>query len=62
MNKYFQFYKLPVEWRDSRLEAELMKDAKIQKQENAILEAKKQQERKQEDSDDDDLNGWAKGL
>jgi len=61
-DKQIKFYRLPVEWRDSRLEAELMKDAKTQKQENAVLEAKKQQERKQEDSDDDDLNGWAKGL
>jgi len=61
-DKQIKFYKLPVEWRDSRLEAELQKDAKAQKQSEALIQAKKLQERKAEDSDDDDLDGWAKGL
>lgn len=39
-----------------------MKEAKIQKQTEAMINAKKQQEKKQTDSDDDDLSGWAKGL
>lgn len=61
-DKQIKFYKLPAEWRDSRLEAELVKDAKIQKQTEAMLQAKRLQEKRQEDSDEDDLNGWAKGL
>jgi len=61
-DRVIKFYKLPAEWRDSRLEAELVKDAKIQKQTEAMLQAKRLQEKRQEDSDEDDLNGWAKGL
>ena len=55
----FQFYVLPDEWRDRKLEAELLKDAKIQKQTEAMLEFQKQQQKKAEDSDEDDLAGWA---
>ncbi len=55
----FQFYKLPEEWRDRKLEAELIKEAKIQKQTEAMLEFQKQQQKKEEDSDEDDLAGWA---
>jgi hypothetical protein len=61
-DRQIKFYKLPAEWRDSRLEAELVKDAKIQKQTEAMVQAKRLQEKRQEDSDEDDLNGWAKGL
>jgi len=37
----------------------LLKDAKIQKQTEAMLEFQKQQQKKAEDSDEDDLAGWA---
>lgn len=39
-----------------------MKDAKLQKQTEVMIQAKKLHERKAEDSDEDDLSGWAKGL
>jgi len=58
-DKKISFYKLPSEWRDSKVEAEFAKDAKIQKQTEVMLQFQKQQQKREEDSDEDDLAGWA---
>jgi len=59
-DKKIRFYQLPDEWRDKRLEAELLKESKIQKQNEGIQKFKENQQKKAEDSDEDDLAGWHK--
>lgn len=56
----FQFHEVPKEWRDKKLEQELIKEAKIYAQTEAMLEVKKKIKAKEEDSDEDDLKGWNK--
>ena len=55
-----QFYQLPAEWKDKRMEQELEKEAYIIKTTNQILDLRKKQTKAQEDSDEDDLVGWHK--
>jgi WD40 repeat protein len=59
-DKKLRFYEIPNEWRDKRLEAELLKEAKINKQTEIMVESKKKIQKAQEDSDEDDLIGWHK--
>ena len=51
---------MPDEWRDRKLEAEIMKVSKIEKQNESLQKFKESQQRKAEDSDEDDLIGWHK--
>jgi len=59
-DKKIKFYQLPDEWRDKRLEAEIMKESRIAKQNENLNQYKKQLEKAAEDSDEDDLAGWYK--
>jgi hypothetical protein len=51
---------LPDEWRDKRLDAEIMKESRLLKQQENIQKFQEIQRRKAEDSDEDDLAGWHK--
>jgi WD40 repeat protein len=59
-DKKIKFYQLPAEWRDKRLEAELIRDARNEKEKRAMEESQKKIEKSKVDSDDDDLAGWHK--
>jgi WD40 repeat protein len=59
-DKKLRFYKLPDEWRDKKMEAEVMKSSKANKQKENLKKFQEYQQKKAEDSDEDDLAGWHK--
>jgi len=59
-DKKISFYQLPSEWKDKRLEAELLAEAKIHQETQQMLKSQQRQQKAQEDSDEDDLLGWHK--
>jgi len=61
-DKKIKFYQIPEEWRDKRIEAEMLKEAKNQRQAESLYNFKKQQQLADEDSDEDDLLGWHKWV
>jgi len=59
-DKKIRFYQLPPEWKDKRLEQEMIKEAKIMEETMHIVNFQKKQAKRAEDSDEDDLAGWHK--
>jgi WD40 repeat protein len=59
-DKKIKFFQLPSEWKDKRLEDELISEAKIHKETEAMLVSQAKMKKAQDDSDEDDLAGWHK--
>ena len=54
-----QFYQIPKEWRDKKVDAELYREEKMRRQKENLEKFKEMLKRQEVDSDEDDLAGWA---